>query len=745
MIQHAFRSYLSTAASAALFLALATSALDAKAQVQATCLTQPAFVPGLSGPPKWFGTPASTIPLNPSGARPELDDPRWASAPLMPFASSLAGASPTYRILRTGNALYLSFHAPVGSAGTDIVYFGFSEGVGTTDPDSTDAYIVAVQPAPPGAGADPIPSDGLAVVYKYHQADSPQWKSIATPAWLSDVATWRSSDTGLAYAINLKISFQAVGSPPGSVAIPRSGNFHAFFGMGMGVEPDGVVEATFPVIAPTMTDFALTGLRVPRLHSQWATFQGVGTPCREGITIDTYNIQTGHPDGCSIYTGTPPQNSFKVVPQSIRGTDPPLENNAVRVQLSHSEWGALPLDASTPWKTIAGTEAGSMSSGSWLWTWATGSSPPSGELTNATIDFTCAVQGTDAYCPLLNVSTSSLLPVSVANQALLAQLHPDPRYINSGMLKFKRPSAILNMIFIGLSEAQAGASISMRGAIKHEDANVKTRTVYLKVVRRNMPAHGDARLALPLADMRRVHRFVRNPPVSPIVIPYELEPAPAGIANQGALRGAVKQSTPPGKAVTLPRPVPAAPAAQKPTQAETPKPKDDVVQNLPEVLPLEWSSGTQHELVSRVWPVYEVHAFYETGQTTVVKGKPRKLLKALMPFGYVLHHEGPFYGFSDELVADGADRVALTKMAPDVYRVSVPNEGAIRIKTTLRAEERPKSSCCDQKPPVVNVKVSPRGCYCRAPGGVAGDPRLLPLALLPIGLFFWRRRRPRKN
>jgi MYXO-CTERM domain-containing protein len=41
----------------------------------------------------------------------------------------------------------------------------------------------------------------------------------------------------------------------------------------------------------------------------------------------------------------------------------------------------------------------------------------------------------------------------------------------------------------------------------------------------------------------------------------------------------------------------------------------------------------------------------------------------------------------------------------------------------------------------VNVHVSPRGCYCRAPGGAAVAPQLLPLSLLPIALFFWRRKR----
>jgi hypothetical protein len=728
---HAFSFKSSFWAGALLTAVTATSALDARAQTQSTCITLPASVPGLSGPPNWFGPPASTNPPNPTGSRPELDDPRWAGAPLMPFASGLPGAFPTYRILRTENALFLSFHAPIASSGTDVVYFAFSEGVGTPDPDATNAYIVAVSPAPASNGADPIPSNAFAVVYKYVQADNPQWRAIATPAWLTQVATWRSPDTGLAFGVNFKISFKLPGAPAGStVALPTSANFHAFFGMGLGLDPVGLVEYSTPAIAPTATDFALSGMRVPRLHSQWATFSGVGTSCREGVTLDTHNIRTGHPDGHSLYTGVPfSQNTFTISPQSIRGTAVPIEDNAVRVQLSLAEWGALVPDASAPWTPIAGTEGGDMSSGTWLWTWNTvdGNSPGQGLLTSANIDFTCAIQGSDTYCPLLTLPGGTP-PSGLVDEVLLAELIPDPQYANSGGLRFRRPSAIQNMIFITLSEDQRAATISMRGAPKHKDPKVTERAVYLKVVRRNMPAHGNERLALPIADMRRVRRFVRNPFPSPIEIPDE--PPRAGTTSEGAMRGSVKDSAAqnPPMAGVAPQPEPPQPEPQPLPKPQQPKAIDGQSDpKLPEVLPLEYSSATHHELMSRVWPVYEVHGFYETGETVNVNGKVRKVMRPLMPFGYLLNHDGPYYGFTDAIV--GIDGATLTQVAPDLYRVSVPHDGKVRIKTTIRAEEEPKKA------------ESPRGCHLRAPGGAAVAPQLLPLSLLPIALFFWRRKR----
>jgi hypothetical protein len=133
-----------------------------------------------------------------------------------------------------------------------------------------------------------------------------------------------------------------------------------------------------------------------------------------------------------------------------------------------------------------------------------------------------------------------------------------------------------------------------------------------------------------------------------------------------------------------------------------------------------------------------IHAFYDTGQTVTVAGKVKKVLKPLLPFGYLLEHEGPFYGFSDLLSADGGS--PLTQVGPDLYKVMVPTEGSIRIRSKIAAEETPPclDSCCNCKPPVVNVTV--KGCHCRAAGGTSDDRRLWPLALIPFLAFFVRRR-----
>lgn len=704
--------------------------LSARAQspstTLSTCINRPAAVPGLSGAPNWFtSNPASFD--DPTGSRLDIDEPRWAGAALMPFEGVLSAGSPTYRILRHGNYLYLSFHSPTGSAGGDRVYFGFSEGIGTpSTPLSKKAYLIELQPAAPESGSDPIPTPVLQI-----QAFTPggTWLPAATPDWIENVSTWRSPSTGLAFGVNFRIDTT-------KVAIPTGRTFRAFFGMGLRVEPAHTIEFSTPPVSGLTTNFVNSGIHVPADYTQWALYEGLDVACREGITIDTYNIHTGHPNGCSLYTGDPvAQNTFTVEPQTIRGHVPQFANNIVLVQLALAEWGSMYADSQANWLVVPGSNN---TTGGWSWTWATPGGPPANRTGAASTAFTCDLLG-NPYCPTLNLSDpASVVPPAVVNQALLATLSIDMTKANAELLRVKRASALLNMIPVPLSEDKRKATISLRGLPKPKDAKQTHRDVYIRVVRRNMPPHGDMMVQPPLEERRRIQRFLRSPAPSPFEFP-EVEPAP----NTDPVKGALQQTK-----TALPRDnygKPQKSGESKPPSKpqDQPDSKDERGATLPENLPLEYSSATQHEIVSRALPVYEVHAYYETGETIPDKrGKPRKALKALAPFGYVLHHDTPFYGFTDQIKGVGS---ALSEVQPGLYKVSVPVDGSVQIETTIRAEEQPlHANCCNQKPPVVHVHVNPRGCYCTTPGNSGDGSKLLPLAVLPVALLIWRRRRRSK-
>jgi hypothetical protein len=708
--------------------------------VPLNCVVGPASVEGLAGAPNWF-SPDPASPTNKTGSRLDIDEPRWASSPLLPFEGAYTAGSPTFRALREGDFLYLSFHAPTSSSGSDRVYFGFSEGVGSpSNPLSRKAYLIEIQPAAASSGFDPIPTQVLQI-QKY--TPTVGWAPDATPAWIEHVRTWRSPDTGLAFGVNFRIALKPTEFDPATnkVWIPKTKNYRAFFGMGIQVASDFTIEASMPSVSPLVTSFVNSAIHVPADYREWALFDGINNGCREGITLDTYDINTSAPNGCSLFTGDPvAQNTFTVEPASIRGNDPQFGDHIVRVQLSLAEWGGLFADSQANWRVIEGTENGSKSSGTWTWNWSSSGGPPTNGLGSAEIGFTCDLLG-NAYCPTLNLSDpGSVVPPEVVNQAVLATLSVNAAAPGANLLRIQRGAAYRNMIPVGLSEDKRKATISLRGLPKPKDPKQTSRNVFVKVVKRNMPPHGDAMIAPPLAEMRRIQRFLRTPGPSPFQLqPYVPTPAGHVPPDDGVIAGQKAGVSPP-KPYGKPQKPGEAPPPQKPK--DPPKPKDEPSRGvtLPETLPLEYSSATQHEIVSRALPVYEVHAYYETGETIPDKrGKPRKALKALAPFGYVLHHDTPFYGFTAGIKGVGC---SLAEVQEGLYKVSVPVDGSVQIETTIRAEEKPlHANCCNQKPPIVHVHVNPRGCYCAAPGSGGDGSKLLPLAVLPVALLIWRRKR----
>src|SRR4051812_6017470 len=72
----------------------------------AECVHGPIVLPGLSGPPVWLGPAGATT------WRPELNDPRWASASIQLFGNSSTGVGgiddAQYRVLYAGGKLYVS-------------------------------------------------------------------------------------------------------------------------------------------------------------------------------------------------------------------------------------------------------------------------------------------------------------------------------------------------------------------------------------------------------------------------------------------------------------------------------------------------------------------------------------------------------------------------------------------------------------------------------------------------------------
>ncbi len=115
------------------------------------------------------------------------------------------------------------------------------------------------------------------------------------------------------------------------------------------------------------------------------------------------------------------------------------------------------------------------------------------------------------------------------------------------------------------------------------------------------------------------------------------------------------------------------------------------------------------------------------------------MLRPMVPFGYYLSHDGPLYGFVTKFEA--MNGVVLEELAPNFYHVKIPNEGAIQVKTTVTAEERPSGTA----PPPQCPACPPHGrCNCEVPGAPVGDAGWL-AAAGALGLAAALRRGRRRN
>lgn len=152
-----------------------------------------------------------------------------------------------------------------------------------------------------------------------------------------------------------------------------------------------------------------------------------------------------------------------------------------------------------------------------------------------------------------------------------------------------------------------------------------------------------------------------------------------------------------------------------------------------------------YEHMSSSWPTYEVYVYDDTGRDIIVDGRKYRLLESQLPFGYFVSHDGALYGW--EHAVAGVEGAVLQELAPNYYHVKVPNDGAVKIRTSINAVETPRgtsicSSCC---PPVIDhMKVRP-GCYCSFVGGQHASPArlLLALGLAAVAALILTRRRRR--
>jgi len=84
-------------------------------------------------------------------------------------------------------------------------------------------------------------------------------------------------------------------------------------------------------------------------------------------------------------------------------------------------------------------------------------------------------------------------------------------------------------------------------------------------------------------------------------------------------------------------------------------------------------------------PTYRVHVYHDTGERVTADGESRPVLKAQTSFGYFLSHSGAVAGWRHSLTAP--PEAQLQEVAPNVYKIVVPNNGTMKVTTSIQAIE----------------------------------------------------------
>jgi hypothetical protein len=91
--------------------------------------------------------------------------------------------------------------------------------------------------------------------------------------------------------------------------------------------------------------------------------------------------------------------------------------------------------------------------------------------------------------------------------------------------------------------------------------------------------------------------------------------------------------------------------------------------------------------IAQVMPTHLVHVYHATADTfTEDDGTTLPILRPQTSFGVFLQHDGPLFGWDHQLQGG-----ALQELAPNFYRLRVPNDGVATITTRVVAHEKPRA------------------------------------------------------
>lgn len=683
-------------------LVLCAVPLNALAESLCFPTYSPSGVPGLSGAPDWLDDGVGTF-------RAELDDPRWSGAIRNSHPAASGSPEAIMRGTRDNNTLYLSFQVTVDADGP-------SNAPGKKDalflavyPKNTDngekaklaviTYASAVDPLNDGtvvsAHNETVPHYLNEVFYEkvYNGGSWGTWAGT-TPAsgkFYGSMAAWfTKSGSGGPRAINLTIDLNTLGyTSANDVKL-----YYAFRTFHCEAAPCGATFDQFLKVGGTVPDDAsLATLDTSVLLASAAPIVlGSDADCT-GISLSPYGIGTR--EGGLSDISLVGNNTFYAEPIY----DKDYSVGEVQAKFRIANWGSTVFDDSATWDSM---NQDSLQNPSYP-SDSRNTAVTGGGVSGGNIDYLCnQIPGDLRECPQPNCSPAT----DCLHQCILVELSKSGS--SPSTLKFLRDSAWRNMNFVNASSFERTAEISIEGlpatSAGHRDVYIYIRTI-------NMPPAGEKPIHLPSSNMALV--FAK--------LPEARHHKPQHNSDKKSNDTVNKKPNQTSKIAQKAAMV--SPVAEFGDGAQTEK--------TPQL-------HTLYEEITAYWPTYEVYVYHDTGKTVKIDGMETKVLEAQVPFGYHVNHTGQLYGWKHSIAGVGG--AVLEEIAPNYFRVVIPDASSIKIKTTIEsveeAVEHPDDESCSQCEPNLEkckeICKSMFNCYCSVPGAVGSTGWWWGLAIIVL-------------
>ncbi len=629
------------------------------------CVPRAVGVPHVTGAaPLWWDANGNGVLDWPNTTGPaetnRFDDPRWNQAVGFTYGPrSSSAADVDFRALFDASSLYLSWEVKVDpllmNDGSDNIWLGISQaGVA---PVVVNIILRTITAGSPTA----VQQDGSFYDIGYYVWNGASWVQPLTgaPVWIRDhTRVWVGTRTGQTWAIQMEV-------PRGvaSAGLNLGTELNIWYEVVVGQPMNNLAWYAWPRSSTITPGF------IPPFPQWGEVFLGAppaGVTCRGEVALYNYNIGAmsgpGHPASQIAFTdpmlGTNTViDTFYARPTNLRKLgDPPIPASAVTARFYLADWGSV-VDLAGIWRELTPPASPPANAAD---------IPSPGTAVGGTmrndIEFTWQLNDCERedYLPTLYSMACAGRTKRQPHQCMLVELS------SASDLSFANKSVYRNMDFEHSSQLRRRADISVVGLTPIPDGR-STRTLYLYVETHNLlaragpPAVQAATLTVPIAPDRNAL------PGDTIFGPARVE-----LAHHPSI---IK--VPAGKTLVLQdSAIVLSPGADTIVVPEALESRATAVRAALE------SGVLTSDQVDSLMPTYRVHLYHETGDTAIIAGVKHPIVEAQTSFGFWVDHKGALQGWRHRITG-----ATLTQLAPNYYRLAVPNNGTAEVITMIEAVE----------------------------------------------------------